>query len=134
MGYQLIFHHVGCLVDNMDESIRTYTDLLGFDPPSEIYDISSQKVKVCFIKNTTDSFIELVEPYEENTSLRKMLKKGQSFYHTAYTVKNFDEALKEMEAKGARFMPVFTSEAFNNKRCVFFFTPELQLIELIESI
>ena len=133
MSYNHIFHHVGCLVDNLEESILTYSNLLGFDPPSEIYDISSQKVKVCFIKNTADSFIELVEPYEDNTSLRKMLKKGQTFYHTAYTVKNFDEALEEMESKGAKFMPVFTSEAFNNRRCVFLYTPELQLIELIES-
>lgn len=128
-------HHIGCLVENIESAIDNYN--LQFDErleQSEIYNISSQKVKVCFLSLHGQLNIEFVEPYEENKSLQKMLKKGVNFYHIGYIVSAFDKKLNDLQEKGFRALgQPFHSEAFANKRCIFLYNDQLHLIELIES-
>lgn len=129
----LIFHHTGLLVKSIEESLVHYSKVFGLDNISEIYHIQSQGVKVCFIKNGTDSYLELVEPVGEDSVVHKMLKKRLSYYHIAYKVKSINIAVNELECIGYKKIKSFVSEAFNGKICVFLFTPDAHLIELIES-
>lgn len=73
------FHHIGCLVENIESSKKQYSLMLGTNIFSETYEITSQGVKVCFVGLPgTSSFIELVESIE-TSSLTRLRKKERVF-------------------------------------------------------
>jgi len=129
----LTFHHVGLLVDDINASIEHYAALVGRENISAPVLVASQKVKVCFVRTGSESFIELVEPTEEGSIVSKLLKKRVSYYHVAYKVQNIHAEIERLEKLHYKAMELFHSEAFGNKLCVFLFTPEAHLIELIEA-
>ncbi|KHJ37501.1 methylmalonyl-CoA epimerase [Pedobacter glucosidilyticus] len=126
-------HHVGCLVDSILTTFQSYQLLYPKAHLSTIYNIESQKVRVAFLNLGSDVLIELVEVADENSSLNKMMKKGVSFYHLAFIVLNFDERLELLQNQNFRLISVFNSEAFENRRCAFLYSPEMQLLEIIEG-
>lgn len=129
----LTFHHVGLLVEDMEESIAHYSAVFGKQNVSAPVEVSSQKVTVCFVKIADNSFIELVHPTGEDSVVAKLLKKKIGYYHMAYKVTNIVLAVKELENLNYKAMDFFNSEAFGNKPCVFLFSPEGHLTELIEA-
>ena len=129
----LAFHHVGLLVESIDEALIHYTALFGSKNMSAIFTIESQKVKVCFVKNAENSFIELVQPLNEESIVYKLLKKKITYYHLAYTVKDIEATVLFLEELNYKPLEYFKSEAFNNRRCIFLFSPDTSLIELIEE-
>jgi len=133
MNLKLKVHHIGCVVESIEESVQTYTQMLGFKNVSEVFHIQSQNVKVCFVEIGNNTFMEFVEPLDRDSAVGKLLKKRHSYYHTGYLVKDFDNTLDDLCEKGAKLITQFKSEAFNNKKCAFIYTPELHMIELIEE-
>jgi methylmalonyl-CoA/ethylmalonyl-CoA epimerase len=131
--FNLTFHHTGLATANIDEAVDNYKELFGSDCASVKYTINSQKVNVCFIKVGKDSFLELVEPSSEDSSINRLLKKGHSYYHVGYLTKDIEFSVEQMILLNYKPMEYFNSEAFNNKRCIFLFSPEGHLIELIED-
>jgi hypothetical protein len=129
----LEFHHIGLVVENMDSSILHYAALFGKENISGVIKIDSQKVNVCFVKMATGSYIELVEPSDEESPVYKLLKKRTSYYHIGYKVTDIQHAVTNLELLNYKPMSFFNSEAFEGKRCIFLFSPEAHLIELIEK-
>lgn len=133
----LTLHHYGFLT--ADTAAWLAENELLFGKPFSVFDtvhIASQKVAVTFVQQTAGAVLtELVQPAADNLPLQKMIAKGISIYHTGYTVPSaeFDETLQWLEDKGSRALPVFNSEAFNHKRCVFVITTAHGMIELIEK-
>jgi hypothetical protein len=133
----LILHHYGFLT--ADTAIWLAENELLLGKPFKVFDtvnISSQKVNITFVQQTENGILtELIEPLDDNLHFKKMISKGITIYHTGYTVpKNeFENTLRSFEEKGAHSLPVFNSKAFNNKRCVFFVTKNLGMIEIIEQ-
>ena len=125
-------HHIGCLVSSIDDFKDNNKAIWSEDDYSEVFHISSQDVKVCFIKKTGGIEIELVEPGAQNKPLTKLLSKGLSYYHLAFTSKQYDASVDRFKEAEIHQLVEFVSEAFNNKRCSFFYHNELKLIELIE--
>lgn len=127
------FHHAGCLVADIAAAVTSYEALWGQGCASPIFDIADQEVRVCFVRaRPGDAALELIQP-KEGTSLHAQLGRGTSFYHIAYEVADFDAALSAATDAGCRCMKSFVSEAFEGRRCVFLFTPQRHLIELIEA-
>jgi hypothetical protein len=126
------FHHIGCLVENINTAIADYQIMYPNNTASQIWEIEAQKVKVCFFPISPNSFIEFVEPMDEENPLHKMRKKGNSFYHLAFLCSEFDKALEHYEKNGYRKLNEFNSEAFDGKRCAFIYNNKMHLIELIE--
>jgi hypothetical protein len=129
----LSFHHVGLLVGNIESAAKQYAELFGEENISNIIYISSQKVKVCFAKISGESFIELVEPENEQSVVYKLLKKRINYYHAGYKVKDIVSAVETLQQLNYKPLEFFNSEAFEKKRCIFLFTPDAYLIELIEE-
>lgn len=126
------FHHVGCLVSSIDEAIEDYKALHPTGEVSEIYDIDDQKVKVCFF-TIGNTYIEFVEPNNEQSTLFKLLKKNPGFYHIGIFTDNIDAETERLELNGYRKINKFRSAAFNNRYCAFLYNNEMHLIELIEA-
>lgn len=126
------FHHVGCLVANIDEAIGSYKVLHPGGEVSPVYTIAEQQVKVCFY-NICGTRIEFVEPADPTSRLYKMLQKGGNFYHVGLTITNIRDEIERLENNGYRKINLFRSEAFNNRYCSFLFNEQMHLIELIEA-
>lgn len=129
----LKYHHTGLLVENIDEALAHYVKVFGAENISETYFVHSQGVRVCFIKNGEESHIELVEPVGEESVVYNLLKKRMSYYHLGYKVKDIHAAIDSLEVLNYKAMELFRSEAFGGKLCVFLYTPDAHLIELIEE-
>ncbi|MHC1775966.1 MAG: VOC family protein [Lentimicrobium sp.] len=133
MNHQLYFHHVGTIVENMASAIKSYSDLFGISNISDIIKVESQKVNVCFVRIADMSFIELVEPYSEESVVFKLLKKRVTYYHIGYKVDDIVATAAELEQLDYKPLEYFYSEAFEGKRCLFLFSPDAHLVELIEK-
>jgi methylmalonyl-CoA/ethylmalonyl-CoA epimerase len=130
--YNLTFHHIGCLTRDIEMS-KTFYAGMGFGDFSETYTVSDQKVKVCFIEMPPGVFLELVEPIGDNAPLIKMLKNKVTFYHLGYLTDEFEKTAENLQRDGFYLLTSFRSEAFSNRYCAFLYTPDMQLIEIIES-
>lgn len=126
------YHHTGCLVEDLEIEKKYYREFLGFSVGDNIY-IREQKVTVCFVTLGTDIFLELVQPAEDNQSLRRMIQKGITYYHIAFVSDNFESEFQRLIKNDHLIVSKFRSEAFNNRWCAFFLTPDRKLIEVIEA-
>ncbi|MEN9571102.1 MAG: hypothetical protein RL172_2333 [Bacteroidota bacterium] len=137
MTTHFALHHYGFLTANTTGWLAENEALFG--KPFLLHNtisISSQKVNITFVQQTQGAvLVELIEPWPDNKRLQKMLEKGITIYHSGYKVAagKFDAAVDFFTGQQKHALPVFASEAFNNKRCVFIVTKQLGLIELIEE-
>ena len=129
----LEFHHLGVLVADLQQAIINYSLLFGKESISKIYDIESQQIRVCFVNTGKNSFLELIQPNIGNTSFDKFFKKNINFYHIAFLTKTFDSTTQDLLNNDFKCINTFQSEAFENKRCAFFMSNEMHIIEIIES-
>ncbi|CAN5286195.1 VOC family protein [soil metagenome] len=129
----LVFHHTAVLVSDIDDAILHYLPLFGKESISEKVFIATQGVNVCFIKVGEKSFIELVEPVDENSVVFKLKKKGNSYYHVGYISNSIEADVEMMVTLNYKQLEYFNSEGFQHKRCIFLFSPDGHLIELIEA-
>lgn len=126
--------HIGYLTDNITES-KDVLQSLGYDWRGQIYNDDIQKCKICFLQKQNEVCIELVGPYEDNKTMRKMLKKqGNGPYHTCYKVDDVQKIYEAMEDDGwyAMFKPV-EAIAFNNKKICYLFKDEVGYVEIVEK-
>ena len=95
--------HIGIAVDNLEESIKYYEEVLGMKCYS-IEEVVDQKVKTAFflVGNTK---IELLESTSPDGPIGKFIaKKGQGIHHIAFAVDNATEALKTAEERGVQLV------------------------------
>ena len=133
MNLKLKFHHTAIVVKDMESSRSHYGLLFGVQSLSNVFNITSQRVLVSFVEIGDNCFIELVQPSGEDSPINRLLLKHVSYYHMAFTIAHFDDTIKQMEQLNYKMLTPFHSEAFENKRCIFCYSPDAHLIELIEE-
>ena len=124
--------HIGWLTDSIEETSKVFS-VLGYKADSIVND-DTQRCRICFIYKPNEVRIELVEPYEDNKTMQKMLKHGVSPYHTCYKVDDIIAAYEEMLDN--EFTPLFIpvmAPAFNNRKICYFWKSNIGLIELVEE-
>jgi methylmalonyl-CoA/ethylmalonyl-CoA epimerase len=95
--------HLGIAVDNLDESIKYYEEVLGLKCYS-VEEVADQKVKTAFFM-VGGTKIELLESTSPDGPIGKFIeKKGQGIHHIAFAVDNATEALKTAEDRGVRLI------------------------------
>ncbi len=95
--------HVAIIVRNIEQALTFYRDTLGIEP-SEVKEVPTEQVRIAFLPmgGPGGSEIELIEPTTPDSSLTKFLdKRGEGMHHICLEVENIDDALQEMQAKGA---------------------------------
>lgn len=95
--------HVGIAVENLDESLKFWRDVLGLESlEPEIVD--EQKVKVGFLP-CGDAEIELLESTSPDGPIARFIeKKGPGIQHLAFRVDDIKEGIKYMEDHGLRMI------------------------------
>jgi methylmalonyl-CoA epimerase len=95
--------HVAIIVRDIEQALAFYRDTLGI-APSEIKEVPSEQVRIAFLPlgGPGGSEIELIEPTAQNASLLKFLeKRGEGLHHICLEVDDIDNALLDMQEKGA---------------------------------
>lgn len=95
--------HIGIAVNNLDESIKYYTEVLGLECYS-VEEVKDQKVKTAFFK-VGDTKIELLESTDPEGPIGKYIeKKGPGIHHLAFAMPDVNKALKDAEEHGVRLI------------------------------
>ena len=95
--------HIGIAVENLEESIKFYEEVLGLKCYA-VEEVKDQKVKTAFFK-VGQTKIELLESTGPEGPIAKFIdKKGPGLHHIAFAVDNVNEGLKEAEEKGVRLI------------------------------
>ena len=116
--------HLGIAVNNMEEALKIYEDLLGQNC-YKIEVVESEFVKTAFIQ-VGDSKIELLEATHSDSAIAKFLeKKGQGFHHVAFDVENIDSEINRLVEKGF--------ELINSMPIEFIFSPSKPFQQLIPA-
>lgn len=123
--------HIGYLTDSIEETIQVFTKL-GYHSGA-VTDDDTQRTRICFVSKEGETPIELVQPYEDNRTMQKMLSKhGNGPYHLCYTVEDIHSAYEELVADN--WFPLFKpveAPALENRLICYFFKQEIGYIELV---
>ena len=128
-------HHIGIVVKNIQESLGELGKFLDFKETSIPIEVKSQKVNVCFLK-TSDVYIELIEPIEDDSPVKSMAESGGGFHHLCFEVDDIFEEIKKAEKNGARII-VEPVKGFEDRLIAFILldmkNTNCKLIELAEK-
>lgn len=91
--------HIGIAVRSIEKALPFYIETLNLTLEC-IEEVSSQHVKVAFIK-VGDTKIELLEATSEESAVAKFIeKRGEGLHHIALSVNNIEERLEELKNEG----------------------------------
>ncbi len=95
--------HIGIAVRDLEAALTVYRDCLGLTMTG-VEEVAEQKVKVAFLP-VGDSKVELLQSTDPEGPVAKFIEnKGEGVQHIAFRVKNLEEKLAELKAKGVRLI------------------------------
>ena len=127
--------HIGIAVQNLEESLNFYQDILGLEFLKQ-ETVESQGVKIAFLK-VGESKIELLEPLNEESTIARFIKKnGQGIHHFAILVDSIEDKIEAMQAQGARLIGDKVTVGADNMQIIFIHpkTTNGVLLELCEPL
>ena len=110
-------HHIGIIVKDIQKSLGELGKYFEFKETTIPTLVKSQKVNVCFLKSS-DVYIELIEPIDDDSPVKSMAESGGGFHHLCFEVDNIFEEIKKAENNGARII-VEPVEGFEGRRIAF---------------
>jgi len=110
--------HIGIAVNDLDEAIPFYRDVLGLELAG-IEEVESQKVRVAMFV-IGESHIELLEPTSPESPIAKALdKRGPGIHHIAYAVDDAEKAVGSMLSSGVRMIDETPRDGAGGSRIAF---------------
>ncbi|MFC2948235.1 methylmalonyl-CoA epimerase [Virgibacillus sediminis] len=110
--------HIGIAVENIESALSFYSDSLGLEL-EVVEEVPTEGVKVAFLK-IGESRIELLEPLEDSSPIRKFLdKKGEGIHHIAVETKNIRGRLRQLSDQGIRMIDMESKPGAHNSQVVF---------------
>lgn len=130
----MIIDHICFAVKNLQEGITYWERVFEYKQMTRIVENSLQQVKVVFLKKEGSVTIKLIEPSEENVSIRNYINKGGGFHHICFKCSDLNEKISELKNKGLiTLVPPQPGEAFDNNNIAFFLAKYGLNIELIDT-
>ena len=127
--------HIGIAVENIEEALKTYENLLGVSCyKTEI--VESELVRTAFLK-IGDSKIELLEAMDPVSPIGKFLaKKGEGFHHIAFEVDDIHAEIKRLRSLGFEMIHESPKPGADNKLIAFLHPKSTQklLVEICQEI
>ena len=127
-------HHIGIIVKDFQKSLGELGKYFEFKETTIPTLVKSQKVNVCFLKSS-DVYIELIEPIDDDSPVKSMAESGGGFHHLCFEVDDIFEEIKKAENNGARII-VEPIEGFEGRLIAFILldmkNTNCNLIEFVE--
>jgi methylmalonyl-CoA/ethylmalonyl-CoA epimerase len=93
-------HHIGIAVDDLDEAVRLYRDVLGLSFHG-IEDVPTEGVRVAVVQ-AGPVRIELLQALQPDSPIAKFVgKRGPGIHHLAFQVDSCQGTLEVLRSKGA---------------------------------
>jgi len=127
-------NHIGIAVENIDEALKLYTDVLGLKVEN-IEVVSEQKVRTAIIP-VGESKIELLESTDPEGTIAKYIeKRGEGVHHLAFEVSNIQDALATLASKEVPLIDKEPRKGVENTKIAFLHPKGTGrvLLELVES-
>jgi methylmalonyl-CoA/ethylmalonyl-CoA epimerase len=91
----LAIDHIGIAVDNLEEALRFYTEVLGL-PASPIEDRPEHGLRIARV-HVADAELELIEARDWDRTMQRYLRhRGPGIYHVGLRVADVDEAIADL--------------------------------------
>ena len=133
--FVLKLHHIGIVVQNINESLEEISNFLSFESTSLPTLVGSQKVNICFLK-TNSVYIELIEPTDPDSPITNFVKEGGGFHHLCFEVDDIQQEIDKMVKNGAHLV-VAPVRGFEDRLIAFLMLnmekTKCNLIELVET-
>ncbi len=126
--------HIAVAVPELKTALESVQKILGLKG-SHIEEVAEQRVKVQFVSIGGVRF-EFLEPTTETSPISNFIsKRGSGIHHVALYVKNLDEKLKELKAKGVSLINETPQIGAEGCRVAFLHPKAMAgiLVELIEK-
>jgi len=95
--------HIGIAVRDIEAAMRFYRDCLGLTVTG-VEEVAEQKVKVAFFP-VGESKVELLQSTDPEGPVAKFIEsRGEGVQHISFRVKNIEEKLADLKAKGVRLI------------------------------
>ena len=127
--------HIGVAVEDLDQSVKIYTDLFG-KSPDELCILESEQVRIAFF-DVGESSIELLEATSQDSAIAKfILKRGPGIHHICYRVSDLESSRKDLIAKGYRCIDEVPRKGAHNTQVCFFHPKDFGgvLVELAQKV
>jgi methylmalonyl-CoA/ethylmalonyl-CoA epimerase len=130
----MIIDHICFAVRDTVEAVDYWDRIFGYEQMTETVINASQKVKVTFLKKENSIAVKLIEPLEDNRSLRNFVTREGGFHHICFRCENINSKIEELTDKGLRLLtPPEPGEAFNSNQIAFMLARYGMNIELIDT-
>jgi len=107
-------NHVAIAVENVEDATKVYQDALDIKSV-EFETVESEGVKVAIL-HLENANIELMEPTNDSSSIKKFLeKRGSGLHHIALETKNIADEETRMEGCGIQFLGKIRSGSAGTK-------------------
>ena len=127
--------HIGIAVNNLEEAIATYTELLG-TACYKTEEVQSEGVKTAFFQ-VGDSKIELLQASNYESPIAKFIaKKGEGIHHIAFDVEDIVAEIERLKGEGFIVLNETPKRGADNKLVAFLHPKGTngELIELCQEI
>ncbi len=126
--------HICIAVSDTEEAIKYWDDIFGYKQLTKTVDNVAEKVKVTFLGRENSVTIKIIEPWDDNKSLKKFVRRDGGFHHICFKCSDIDKKIEELTGKGLRLLtPPRPGEAFNNHNIAFLLAKYGLNIELIDT-
>ncbi len=124
--------HIGIAVNNIEEAVKLYTEVLGLEV-SGMETVEEQKVRTAIIP-VGDSKIELLESTSPEGVIAKYIeKRGEGMHHLALGVDNLQKTLEILKEKGIPLIDEKPRKGVENTNIAFLHPKGTKiLLELVE--
>jgi len=125
--------HIAIAVHDLDEAIDRHRTLFGAEPHSREL-VAEQGVEEAMIA-LGGSNVQLIAPTHPDAPVARFLaKRGEGLHHVAYAVTDIEQALAELESKGARLVDTVPRNGGRGARIAFVHPAAFAgtLVELVE--
>jgi len=128
-------HHIGCVVDSIEQRIESYRLSLGAVSVSQIFEDPIQRSRVAFLDLPTPGLVqfELVQPAGPDSPVTRFLEKGGGLHHLCYEVDDLREQIQWMKSQRATLLrSPKPAVAFGGRHIAWMRTPDALLVEYLE--
>jgi methylmalonyl-CoA/ethylmalonyl-CoA epimerase len=128
-------HHVGCVVDSIEDRIESYRVSLGSASVSRIFDGPIQRSRVAFLDLPTPGSVqfELIQPATPDSPVARFLEKGGGLHHLCYEVDDLQDQIRWMKSQRAMLIrSPKPAVAFDGRQIAWMRTADSLLIEYLE--
>ncbi|MBC7319081.1 VOC family protein [bacterium] len=122
--------HISIIVSDVEENLRFYRDILGFNVLKDFYD-EKEKARIIFL-NVGNNMLELIAPDEKPTKGEKVSWEKRSkggVEHIAFLVDDMDRTYEYLKSRGIEF--ILGPLEFSEGKYGYFYGPEGVLLEVI---